>query len=99
MSIIISSRNTSQGDIPMIMEWKRKAVTEYHAYWHGVQYVLYENHSTGRWHMTANGALVKQNWSTQRVAMKDMEERQTRIVLAAAVALATRKGAALATTH
>lgn len=72
----------------MIMEWKRQSHDSYHATWRGVQFLLFDNSATKRWHVLANGKLVKQNWHTARSAMEEFDRRQQKIILEAVKTLA-----------
>ncbi len=75
----------------MIMLWHREP-NSYAATWRG-QHLLLQTLGAGQWYLTADDVLVGLNgvpkfWPTARAAMNDIENRQQKIVAAAAKAFA-----------
>jgi hypothetical protein len=68
----------------MILAWKARRGS-YRASWNRTELVLYEDKATGCWRMTADGAPVKETWTSARRAMEATETKLTKIVLANAV--------------
>lgn len=63
----------------MIMQWK-SSEGNFTANWQGQSLILFQTKVDGKWHMIAEDKLVKQSWSSARAAMKDIENKQQRII-------------------
>ena len=65
----------------MIMQWKKQQDESYHAKWQDIDFTLFENPTTKRWCLLANGKQVRQTWHKASVAMNEIENRQQALVV------------------
>ena len=70
----------------MIMQWKRQKDGAYMARWSKIDFLLAQDPTTKLWSVRANGKKCTTNgklktWKLAQVAMDDMDERQTAILM------------------
>jgi len=77
----------------MILQWKKRGDDEvvYVAHWQGIDFVLAQEPIKRRFYLTANGKLVKETWPSFAVAVKDIDERQNKLIVASAKPVHLRK--------
>lgn len=66
----------------MIMQWTKED-DAYTATWQSIKFVLSQHPETQRWIVKANGERVKQAWTTAKLAMEDIENRQQKLIMKA----------------
>lgn len=66
----------------MIMQWKKQPDGHSTARWQGIEFTLYEQPDTKRWHLLSDGKQVKETWRSYRAAVDCIENRQQRLILA-----------------